>query len=101
MNRRDFFKLLTATPAAFLVGKYGMPGGGDMPMLQFIDYGDRIRLTPEAILTYKNIQTQDGQGGTINRIELLTIHGEPASLDEVRTWSLGARHDRFAKTEDV
>ena len=37
MNRRDFFKLLTATPAAFLVSKYGMPAGGKTPTLRQYD----------------------------------------------------------------
>lgn len=27
MNRRDLFRLALASPAAFLVGKYGVPGG--------------------------------------------------------------------------
>lgn len=31
VNRREFFKLLTATPAVFLVAKYGLPNGGELP----------------------------------------------------------------------
>ena len=37
MNRRQFLRSLTATPAAFLVAKYGMPDKSEAPRLRHYD----------------------------------------------------------------
>jgi hypothetical protein len=75
MKRRDFFKLLTATPAAFLVSKYGMPNGSAAPAERFeaLQLLDRFTLTlpPEGPLAYT--------GGGISKIKATDKDGRDIS----------------------
>ena len=69
MNRRDFLRTLTATPAAFLVGKYGMPGGGEVPKVRHYD--------PEAIqISWAGIDLRDliPDGKMCTQVEMRANH---------------------------